>query len=70
MPARRWFVDLKDQTLRLIRELPEGADVDADTIQLAGELLLADLDRPDLTGTSAKDLSGQLFWPRGHGASD
>ena len=22
--ARRWFVDLKDQTLRLIRELPRG----------------------------------------------
>jgi hypothetical protein len=44
--ARRWFVDLKDQTLRRIRELPEGADVDADTIQLVRELLLAELDRP------------------------
>ena len=44
--AQRWFVDLKDPTLRLIRELPEGADVDADTILLVSELLLAELDRP------------------------
>lgn len=33
-------------SLRRIRELPEGSDVDADTIQLVGELLLAELDRP------------------------
>jgi hypothetical protein len=57
--AHRWFVDLKDQTLRLIRELPEGADVDADTVQLVGELLLAELDRPDQPGAPAQDLSGQ-----------
>jgi hypothetical protein len=44
--ARRWFVERKDQTLRLIRELPEGAGVDADDVQLVGELLLAELDRP------------------------
>jgi hypothetical protein len=43
----RWFVDLRDQTLRLVSELPEGADIDADAIQLVGELLLAELDRPD-----------------------
>ncbi len=43
--ATMWFVDRKDQTLRLIRELPEGADVDADTIQLASELLFAELKR-------------------------
>ena len=59
MPARRWFVDRNDQTLHLIRELPEGADVDADTVQLVGELLLAELDRPDLPGAPAPDVSGQ-----------
>jgi hypothetical protein len=46
--ARKWFVDRKDQTLRLIRELPEGEEIDADTVQLVGELLLAELERPDL----------------------
>jgi hypothetical protein len=45
--AGRWFVDRKDHTLRLIRELPEGSDIDGDTIQLASELLLAELERPD-----------------------
>jgi hypothetical protein len=49
--AFRWFVDLKDQTLRRIRELPEGDDIDADTVQLVGELILAELDRSDLPGT-------------------
>jgi hypothetical protein len=44
--VRRWFIDRNDHTLRLIRELPEGADMDADTIQLVAELLLAELDRP------------------------
>jgi hypothetical protein len=44
--ARRWFSDLKDQSLRRVRELPEGFDIDADTIELVGELLLAELDRP------------------------
>jgi hypothetical protein len=43
--AHRWFADLKEYTLRRVRELPEGADVDADTIQLVGELLMAELDR-------------------------
>lgn len=43
--AHRWFVDRKDHTLHLIRELPEGRTIDADTIQLAGELLQADLGR-------------------------
>jgi hypothetical protein len=43
--AQRWFVDMKDRTLRLIRELPEGADVDVDAIQLVSELLFAELDR-------------------------
>ena len=50
--AYRWFVDLKDQTLRLIRELPEGADIDADAIQLVSELLLAELDRSDSSDAS------------------
>jgi hypothetical protein len=44
--ARRWFIDRKEPTLRLIRELPEGLDIDADAIQLVSELLLAELDRP------------------------
>jgi hypothetical protein len=47
--ARRWFIERKEPTLRLIRELPEGADVDEDTIQLVGELLMAELDRPGLS---------------------
>jgi hypothetical protein len=45
--AHRWFVDLKDHSLRRIRELPEGVDVDADVVQLVGELLLAELGRLD-----------------------
>jgi len=45
--ASRWFADLKDHSLRRVRELPEGSDVDADAVQLVGELLLAELDRPD-----------------------
>jgi hypothetical protein len=56
--AHRWFVDRKDQTLRLVRGLPEGADVDADVVQLVGELLLAELDRPDLPEAPAPDPSG------------
>jgi hypothetical protein len=43
--AEKWFVTQKDQTLRRIRELPQGAGTDADTIQLVSELLLAELDR-------------------------
>ena len=54
--AHRWFADRKDQTLRLIRELPEDANVDADAVQLVGELLLAELDRPDLSDAPAQDL--------------
>ena len=46
MHAQRWFVELKDQALHKVRELPEGADVDADTVQLVGELLLTELNRP------------------------
>jgi hypothetical protein len=44
--AHRWFIDIKDHSFRRVRELPEGADVDADTVQLVGELLLAELGRP------------------------
>jgi len=44
--AHKWFAELKDQAFRKVRELPEGADVDVDTVQLVGELLLAELDRP------------------------
>ena len=46
--AHGWFVDRKDQTLRPIRQLFEDVGVDADTVQLVGELLLAELDGPDL----------------------
>lgn len=45
--AERWFVTRRDQSYRLIRELPEGANIDTDTVQLVAELLLAELDRPD-----------------------
>ncbi|MGH3276607.1 MAG: hypothetical protein ACRDNZ_20050 [Streptosporangiaceae bacterium] len=44
--ARRWFVDRAQHTLRLIRDLPEGADIDLDTIHFAAELILAELSRP------------------------
>jgi hypothetical protein len=43
--AQRWFIDLRHQTLLRIRELPEGADIDADTVQLVGDLLIAELTR-------------------------
>ena len=68
--AHRWFVDRDEQTLHLIRELPEGTDVDADTVQLVGELLLAELDRPDLPGAPATCRSGTATvpgWPAGSG---
>lgn len=57
--AHRWFVNLKEQTLRLIRELPEGTDIDADTVQLVGELLLAELDRSDPPSNPARERPGQ-----------
>jgi hypothetical protein len=41
--ARRWFIEQKNRTIRLIRGIPEGADVDDDTIELVAELLLAEL---------------------------
>jgi hypothetical protein len=56
--ARLWFTDRKDGTLRLIRELPEGAHVAADTIQLVSELLLAELERPDSASSTSVE-SGQ-----------
>jgi hypothetical protein len=45
--ARRWFVDQKSETLRKIRAIPEGRDIDAETIELVAELLLHELHRPD-----------------------
>jgi hypothetical protein len=57
--AHRWFVDLKDQTFRRIRELPEGAEIDGDTIQLVGELLLAELDRSDPPSNPAPEQRNQ-----------
>jgi hypothetical protein len=43
--AHRWFIERSEQTVRLVRALPEGSDVDQDTIQLVGELLLGELER-------------------------
>jgi len=43
--AQRWFIDLKRQTSRLINGIPEGTDVDDDTIDLVAELLLTELAR-------------------------
>lgn len=43
--AHRWFIERMEQTVRLVRALPEGSDVDQDTIQLVGELLLGELER-------------------------
>lgn len=47
MHAHKWFTELSDQTLRLILELQESSGIDADTIQLVGELLMAELDRSE-----------------------
>lgn len=37
--ARRWFVEQRDRTLRRIRAIPEGTDIDLDTLDLVAELL-------------------------------
>ena len=37
--AKRWFTDQATRTGRLIRELPQGTDVDADLIALVSQLL-------------------------------
>jgi hypothetical protein len=43
--AKRWFVEHRIRTAQLIRTIPEGSDVDQETIDLVGELLLAELSR-------------------------
>jgi hypothetical protein len=56
--ANKWFVEQRDQTLRLILELPESSTIDVDTVQLVGELLMAELDRPDSPSTRAEEQPG------------
>lgn len=56
--AQRWFIERKDPTLKLIRELPEGSDIDADTITLVGELLLAELARTERVADHELDYFG------------
>ncbi|MFG2087494.1 MULTISPECIES: hypothetical protein [unclassified Spirillospora] len=45
--AHRWFVEQKSETLRKIRAIPEGREIDNETVELVAELLLAELQRPD-----------------------
>lgn len=42
--ARRWFVDQRRETFRLVRGIPEGADLDEDSVDLVAQLLLAELE--------------------------
>lgn len=42
--ARLWFDDRLQRTTRLVRGVPEGADLTTDDIALVGELLLSSLD--------------------------
>lgn len=43
--AKLWFVQHRIKTAQLIRTVPEGSDVDQETIDLVGDLLLAELKR-------------------------
>jgi hypothetical protein len=45
--AERWFVDNGNRTTRLIRRLPQGAEVDRDLIRLVIELLSDSLTDPN-----------------------
>lgn len=41
--AKRWFIDHADRTLRLVKRVPEGRDVEPDDLSLVGEVLLGSL---------------------------
>jgi Nucleotidyl transferase AbiEii toxin, Type IV TA system len=43
--ARRWFDRFEAQSLRKIRAVPEGRDVEIDDVRLVGDLLVGALDR-------------------------
>lgn len=43
--ARRWFVDQRAKTVRLINAAPAGDGIDLDTVDLVAELLLGELER-------------------------
>ncbi len=42
--SRRWFHDTADRSLRKIRAVPEGRDVELDDLHLTGDLLTAALE--------------------------
>jgi hypothetical protein len=42
--ARRWFDETADRSLRRIRAVPEGRDIELDDVRLVGDLLVAALD--------------------------
>jgi len=42
--ARRWFVESAHRSLRKIRAVPEGGDVEIDDVRLIGDLLVATLE--------------------------
>jgi hypothetical protein len=41
--AERWFIDRADRTLRLVKRVPEGRDIEPDDLGLVGEVLLGSL---------------------------
>jgi hypothetical protein len=43
MHAQQWFIERAERTLRFVRSTPAGRQIDSDTIDLVGELLLASL---------------------------
>lgn len=42
--ARRWFDEAADRSLRIIRRVPEGSEVELDDLHLVGELLASALE--------------------------
>jgi hypothetical protein len=44
--ARLWFEDRVDRTLRLVRSIPEGRDMQLDDLRLVSELLQGTLEAP------------------------
>lgn len=43
--ARRWFDEGADRSLRIVRAVAEGRDVELDNLRLVGELLSSALER-------------------------
>jgi hypothetical protein len=41
--ARRWFHETAERSLSTVRAVPEGQDIDIDSIRLVGDLLIGAL---------------------------